>query len=476
MYHVPFVSRGVKPKNGELSLDVTGHWRISPVRSILSLSFIFSCWSMGLTAEPVSFVKQLAPILSDKCLTCHQESKAKGAYRVDTFERLLKPGDTDEMPFMVGKADVSSFYQRLITHDEDDRMPQKDDPLPAEQIELFRRWINEGAKFDGKDPRLTLSDLTPRQMTAPEKYRTPLPITALVWMPDGKSIITSGYREVLQWDETTGALLQRIPNLPERVFSLSLHYEGKWLAVAGGTPGKSGEVVIYDLGNKKILKRLPNAKDTMLSVVFSADGKWLAAGGSDSRVRNFKTADWTLAWTSDSHADWVNSLVFSPDSRHLLSSSRDRTSRIFASETGKAELSHTKHDSSVTASIFDKEGKVIFSGSNTGELRRWALNSDTDGEGSAQDKVLFSNRVEVTGLAILGDKLLSTVADGRVLLSEMNKSGTNKSFAAVKKRINLVSLSPDGTHLALGGAGGRIEIIEAATSKVIRSWVAAPGW
>ena len=42
--------------------------------------------------EPVSFVREIAPILRDKCLTCHGPEKAKGEYRLDTFELLQKPG------------------------------------------------------------------------------------------------------------------------------------------------------------------------------------------------------------------------------------------------------------------------------------------------------------------------------------------------------------------------------------------------
>ena len=94
-------------------------------------------WILGfepsaVSAAAISFSRDLAPILADKCLTCHQEKKAKGRYRVDTFEQLLKKGESGDAPVTAGKPDGSVLFQRLVTSDEDDRMPQKDDPLPPD--------------------------------------------------------------------------------------------------------------------------------------------------------------------------------------------------------------------------------------------------------------------------------------------------------------------------------------------------------
>src|SRR5688572_10971403 len=51
------------------------------------------CFEICAFGAPVSFSRDLAPILADKCLTCHHEKKAKGRYRVDTFEQLFKAGE-----------------------------------------------------------------------------------------------------------------------------------------------------------------------------------------------------------------------------------------------------------------------------------------------------------------------------------------------------------------------------------------------
>ena len=43
-------------------------------------------------ADPVSFKKDISPILLDNCLACHGPKKAEGGYRIDTYERVMALG------------------------------------------------------------------------------------------------------------------------------------------------------------------------------------------------------------------------------------------------------------------------------------------------------------------------------------------------------------------------------------------------
>src|SRR5688572_1259722 len=121
------------------------------------LPFLLAAPLTHAAAEPVIFVKEIAPILRDKCLTCHGPEKAKGEFRLDTFETLSKPGSSKNPPLVSGAPEKSHLFELLTTTDDDDRMPQKDAPLPKEHIALVERWIREGAKFDGPDFKATLA-------------------------------------------------------------------------------------------------------------------------------------------------------------------------------------------------------------------------------------------------------------------------------------------------------------------------------
>src|SRR5688572_24703496 len=179
-------------------------------------------------AEPVSFTRDVAPVLRAKCLTCHGPEKAKGNYRLDTFELLKKPGSSKIAPITAGDPSQSHLYELLTASDEDDRMPQKDEPLPTAQIASIERWIREGATFDGPDPKASLASLVgfTEQPEAPGAYASPVPIIALAFHPGEDQIAVGGYHEVTIWDAADGRLRRRLGNVAQRTFALAYSHDG----------------------------------------------------------------------------------------------------------------------------------------------------------------------------------------------------------------------------------------------------------
>ena len=96
-------------------------------------------------AEPVSFSRDVLPILSDNCFGCHgqDESHRKGKLRLDVREAALA-----KEAFVPGKPDVSELIKRIVTTDEDELMPppkSHKERLSAAQTDILKRWIAEGA-------------------------------------------------------------------------------------------------------------------------------------------------------------------------------------------------------------------------------------------------------------------------------------------------------------------------------------------
>src|SRR4051794_31244050 len=131
----------------------------------------------------------------------------------------LAAGAKKEPVLIPGKPEDSTMYKLLTASDPDDRMPQKDDPLPREQIDLIRRWIAEGGKFDGSDSNANIQVLVPglADVAPPNEYPTAIPVIALAFNPAGDLLASSGYHEILIWEARTGRLRQRIQSLPERI-------------------------------------------------------------------------------------------------------------------------------------------------------------------------------------------------------------------------------------------------------------------
>src|SRR6185436_6247123 len=125
-------------------------------RAVGSLFLLLATVSAPAASAPVSFSRDVAPVLEKKCVACHGPDKAKGGLRLHTFTNLLHGGDSKEPIVTAGQPEKSKLYQLLVATDPDDRMPQKDEPLPTNQIVVLKRWIVEGASFDGPDPKATL--------------------------------------------------------------------------------------------------------------------------------------------------------------------------------------------------------------------------------------------------------------------------------------------------------------------------------
>ncbi len=97
----------------------------------------------------VDFVRDIQPILETSCVSCHQDGHDKGGLRLDTRELALKGGDNG--PALVpGESGKSPLYTTTALPAEDDNlMPpsNKGGPLPKEQIEMLRDWIDQGAAW-----------------------------------------------------------------------------------------------------------------------------------------------------------------------------------------------------------------------------------------------------------------------------------------------------------------------------------------
>jgi hypothetical protein len=98
--------------------------------------------------NPVSFNRQIRPILSERCIKCHGGVKEAGGLNLQFREWALKGGKSGTPAIVPGDPGKSELMARLTTKDEDDRMPKKSAPLTPEQIVLLQRWIAEGALWE----------------------------------------------------------------------------------------------------------------------------------------------------------------------------------------------------------------------------------------------------------------------------------------------------------------------------------------
>jgi uncharacterized protein DUF1553/uncharacterized protein DUF1549/concanavalin A-like lectin/glucanase superfamily protein/cytochrome c len=125
------------------------------LNAALSTAFFCICSvaaAGGSDSEPVQFNRDIRPILSERCFACHGPDMAnrKTNMHFDTDEGAFTPLASGGFAIVRGNPSKSVMYQRISSDNEAFRMPPAYfglPKLPGREIELIRRWIEQGAKW-----------------------------------------------------------------------------------------------------------------------------------------------------------------------------------------------------------------------------------------------------------------------------------------------------------------------------------------
>ena len=113
--------------------------------SALILVSAFALGASSGNAVPVDYVREVKPLLVERCYKCHGASQQKGKLRLDTTASALQGGENGPA-FKRGKSAESLIVQAVKgIHPEISRMPYKKPPLSDSQIALIEQWIDQGA-------------------------------------------------------------------------------------------------------------------------------------------------------------------------------------------------------------------------------------------------------------------------------------------------------------------------------------------
>jgi ankyrin repeat protein len=93
----------------------------------------------------IDFVKDVQPLLEQKCYSCHGEEAQQSGLRLDRRQPALRGGDYGPV-IVVGKSAESKLIRRLVNGDGGLQMPPTG-PLTPEEIGILRAWIDQGAEF-----------------------------------------------------------------------------------------------------------------------------------------------------------------------------------------------------------------------------------------------------------------------------------------------------------------------------------------
>ena len=242
--------------------------------------------------QPVSYWRDIAPILKKNCVACHREGQTEGGLSLETPEALQRGGDSGEL-FDPKQSIESLIYVRVT--DEDEIMPPDDNSVGAKRLtekELLhlKRWIEQGATIDERESE--------------EFGWQPIPDTirssyTLSISPDDALVAIGHANRVGVADATTGKVIQRLVDS-------SLPYPG---------------VADYDF---------------VQAIAFSPDGNRIATGGFRT-VRIWKQESVTAASPSAMLLAAAGPLAVNPD----------RTQAVLVNGIGDLEIWSLTEDTRV---------------------------------------------------------------------------------------------------------------------------------
>ncbi|MGB2351981.1 MAG: DUF1553 domain-containing protein, partial [Akkermansiaceae bacterium] len=109
--------------------------------------------------DKISFNKDIRTMFSNSCFLCHGpddsldehgKSVRKAGLRLDTFEGATAKNKDGTQAIVPGDPEASEAFMRIISTDPEQLMPPPNhgDRFTPEQVELVRKWIEQGAKYE----------------------------------------------------------------------------------------------------------------------------------------------------------------------------------------------------------------------------------------------------------------------------------------------------------------------------------------
>jgi WD40 repeat protein len=467
-------------------------------------------------AEKVSFYKQIRPIFQANCQGCHQPAKARGDFVMTAHDKLLAAGESGKKAVVPGKSAESYLFESIVPVDGKARMPEGKKPLDQAEIDLVKKWIDEGSvddtpanarqKFDADHP--------------PTYTHAPI-LPSLDYSPDGKLLAVAGFHEVLLIDGVGHTLTGRLVGLSERIQSVRFSPDGGRLAVAGGLPGRMGEIQVWDVAKKKLKLSAPYTFDTLFGLSWSGDGKHLAFGCTDNSIRVIDADNGEQVMFQGGHADWVLDAFFVVDNSHVVSASRDMSVKLTEIATQRlidnvTSITPNALKGGVQALSRHPKFNIFVAGGSDGRPRAYRVFRETPrqigddanliGELTPQIGRIFGVRFSPDGKKIAsasslngqGEIVVSSydydadvpanikqimgkvpgvrIPAERQTLDDYRKKGMRElsRIKVDKTGMYAVAFHPDNTTLAAAGGDGLVRLYDSTNGNLIKDFAPAP--
>ncbi|MCX6379587.1 MAG: pre-peptidase C-terminal domain-containing protein [Armatimonadetes bacterium] len=290
------------------------------------------------------------------------------------------------------------------------------------------------------------------------------PITALAFSPDGTHLAVGTLRTALLLDVRTGREVARLGGHAGAITSLAFRPDGRLLAVAGGSPGKFGEIKLWNVGTGKLLKTLTGHADVIYGIAFRRDGQRIAAGSYDRLVSIWNPSGGTPKMLKD-HTDAVYGVAYSPDGTRIASVAGDRTLKIWDAESGKRVYTLSESTAELFCVAFRPDGRQLTAGGADKTLRTWTV---TPTSGSLV-KSAFAHQAAILSVVYApdGNTVLTTGEDSAVKRWNALTLAEEYVYPRQPDTPHALALTASGLTLAVGRHNGSLALYNTSSGKLL---------
>ena len=383
--------------------------------------------AVPLAAADVSYTNDVKPIIQRSCSGCHQPATKMGGLILTSYDGIMAGGQKG--PVLAAGAPEESRLVGMLNGTVEPPMPMGGELLPETEIEILRRWIEEGAENDSAE-----AEDTPQALSKPPVYTQPPSVDGLTYSPDGSLLAVGGYKEILVHKSDGSEIIARLLGKSERINGLGFTPNGKTLVAVGGTPARFGEVQIWDIETKTQLHSVLSTTDTLFGGAISPDGNFVCTGGADKGVRVFEIETGKEIFKAGHHEDWVLDTVYGIDGKRVVTIGRDRAAKLANAATG-----------------------AFLENVNLLRDQLFAIKRHP-----RRDYVLVGGLDRVPYLYMMDRPRALKIADDSTLVRE---------FEEQKAKIFALAFSPDGSRIAVGGMSDEVPIYATETGKRLTTLV-----
>lgn len=434
------------------------------------------------TAAEVSYYRDIRPIFQAHCQGCHQPAKRGGEFEMTNFAHLLQGGESGEAAIVPGKPEESYLIYQITPDGGAAFMPKDKPPLAEAEIAKITLWIKQGAQDDSP-----MSTRPQFDMEHPPTYTLPPVITALDYSPDGSLLAVSAYHEVVLHKGDGSGVTARLVGMSERIESVAFSPDGKRLLVTGGSPGRLGEVQIWDVAARTLLLSKPVTYDTCYGGSWSPDGKLIAFGCPDNTLRGLNAETGEEVLFNGAHSDWVLDTVFSVKGDHVVTVSRDMSMKLVNVPTQR----FIDNISSITPGALKgglhavdrhptKDELLIGGADGVPKIYRMFREQARkigDDFNKIREFAALPGRVFDVAYSADGNRIAaagSLDGTGEVRVYDANDAKQISRTELTEGGAYAVSFHPDGATVAAGGFEGKVLLIDAATGEVKQEFYPVP--